>query len=370
MKKILSNEIFKGLSLFLLLVLGLYLAYEIKGIIISVLIAFIINAGLRPLINYLENRGFARGSAIALTYLAGLLITIILSVVIVNTAVNEVRLFFTNIDDKLLATERIVDNYAPFLNDYIDFEGLKEAATTGNSVNLSAITSNQLYSGILENLSFVGGQGIGIISKIFGGLLSAFAIIMMSIYMLTNRKSAYEDVVELTPKKYQNKLLPILKKMEASLGSWVVGQLALMFMIGFATFIIIILPRLIDPSYTVANYALIIAIIAGILEGVPNLGPIITMVLAILIALISGAGIGIIIYIVIAFILLQQLEGILLVPMVMKRAVNLNPILSIAGVLAGFQLGGPLGALLSVPIIAMAQIAVEEISQQWKKEEN
>lgn len=367
MKNLLSNEIFKGLSLFLLLTLGLFLAFEIKGILISIFIAFIINAGLRPLINYLENKGFARGMAITLTYLTGLILTVILSFVIVNTAVNQARLFFTNFDQKIIAAERFVDTYIPFANDFINFEEVK-AATSGN-LNITAITSNQVISGLLENISFFGGQGIGIISRVFGGILSAFAIIMMSIYMLSNRKSAYEDVIELTPTKYQNKLMPIFKKMEASLGSWLAGQLALMFIIGFATFIIIVIPRFFDPSYTLINYVLIIAIIAGLLEGIPNLGPIITMILTVLIALISGAGIGILIYIIIAFILLQQLEGIFLVPMVMKRAVNLNPVLSIAGVLAGFQLGGPLGALLSVPIIAIIQIAVEEASYQWKKEE-
>lgn len=361
-----SIDIFKGLALFLLFALSLVLSFELRGVLITLFIAFILSAGLRPLISNLETRGISRGVAIAVTYLGVIILSIILSVVIINIAIEQLRMFFTNIDAKILTAERFVNTSAPFLNDYIDFAALRDGVKNGN-FDFKSLTSSQFYSSILENISFFGGQGISLVGKVFGGLLSVFSIIMISIYMLSNRKSAYEDVIELAPSKYQKKLFPVFKKMEQSLGAWLVGQLSLMLIIGLSTFILIMLPRLFDSSYPLVAYALVIAIIAGLLEGIPNLGPIFTTILTVFIALISGASIGVIIYIVIAFLALQQIEGIFFVPMVMKKAVDLNPILSIAGVLAGFELGGPIGALLAVPIIAMVQIVIIEVSDYWKR---
>lgn len=361
-------DIFKGLSLFLFLGLALLLSFELRGIIISLFVAFIISAGLRPVIAFLETKGLSRGIAILVTYLTGLLLVGILSFVIFNVAVSQARFFFTNIDQKIETAQRFVQNNVPFLAEYIDFNAIEESVESGN-IDIRSLTSSQLFSGLLENISLVGGQGIGIIGRLFGGILSLFSIIMISIYMLSNRRSAYEDIIELAPSRYQKRLFPLFKKFEQSLGSWLVGQISLMIIIGVASFFIVMLPRLFDPSYPLVAYALIIAIIAGLLEGIPNLGPIITTIVTVLIALISGASLGVVIYLVIAFMLLQQLEGIFIVPMVMQKAVDLNPILSIAGVLAGFQLGGPIAALLAVPVIVIIQTIVLELSLYWKERE-
>ncbi len=369
MNQKISREIFKGLAFFLLLILGLILSFELRGVLISLFAAFILSAGLRPFIAYLEKRGMARGPAIAVTYLGGVAISIVLGLALINIAFIQVKSFVTNIDSKIATAESFVNNSAPFLKDYIDFNGIKEGIKNGN-IDIKSLTSSQFFSRILENISFFGGQGISIVGKIFGGVLSIFSIIMISIYMLSNRKSAYEDIIELTPNKYQKTLFPVFKKIEQSLGAWLVGQLSLMLIIGFSTFVLIMLPRIFDSSYPLVSYALVIAIIAGLLEGVPNLGPIFTTILTVFIALISGASVGVVIYIVIAFLALQQIEGIFFVPMVMKKAVNLNPILSIAGVLAGFELAGPIGALLAVPIIAMVQILIIEFSNNWKQQAN
>jgi predicted PurR-regulated permease PerM len=368
MKQFSATEIFKGLSMFLLLLLGLWFAYQIKGVIISIFIAFILNAAIRPLINYLEKIGINRTLAILLTYLVGFVITAIIIFAVVNISVNQAKLFFSNIDSKLLAAENFVDSYVPFLRDFIDFDVIKSSIES-QSLDFSTITSSGFYTFILDGINLVSVQGISIVGGIIGGLLSVFVVIMVSVYMLLNRKSAYEGVIELLPPKYEKRLLPVLRKMEASLGSWLMGQGILMLIIGVATYFIMILPLIFDSSYPVAQYALIVAVLAGILEAVPNLGPALTMIVTILIALISGAGIGIVIYVAVAFLLLQQLEGVVLVPAVMKRAIDLNPIISIAAVLAGFQLGGPIAALIAIPIAAIAQIALLEISGEVKKKD-
>lgn len=366
MKRSFSIDIFKGLTFFLLLCLGLFLAYQIKGIIIILFIAFIINAGLRPIIANLEKRKIKRPIAILLTYAIAIIAAAVLSFVIINTALVQIKSFLSNIDYKIATLETFVNQHAPFLKGVIDIEAIEKVFESGD---IESLTSNQFYSFILQGISAVGGQGIDIISKFAGGIVSLISVIIISIYMLASKRSSYEAIIELTPKKYQKKLFPIFKEIESRLGSWLVGLVVLSVIVGIGTYFIVALPALIDPNYSVIKYAFIIAVIAAALESIPNLGPAITMIITVFIALLSGASVGIIIYIIIAFLILQQIESIFFVPVVMKRAIDLNPILSVVGVLAGFELGGPIAALLAVPVIAITQIILFEISTYWKKNE-
>jgi predicted PurR-regulated permease PerM len=125
-----------------------------------------------------------------------------------------------------------------------------------------------------------------------------------------------------------------------------------------------------DTTYTLGKYALLIALIAGLLEAVPNIGPTITLIITLIIAIASGGSIPILIYIIIMFMLLQQIEALFLVPIVMKKAVNLHPIVSILGVLGGFSVAGVLGALLSMPVLSVFQIVFVEILKYYKDLEN
>ncbi len=355
---------FRTIIYTILFLLGLLLAWNLRGVILILFIAFILNAGLRPVVKYLESKKINRALSIFLTYLGIFIIFFILGFVIFSTAINQIKLFAGNIGQY---SENLVNfiNTTPVLNELIDVKKLQ--AGLNDAAALSSLTSSQFFGGLVDTLNVVGTQGFSLVAKFLGGLLSFFLVIIISAYMISNKNNVYERVLQLLPEKYEKKLNPVFTKIELSLGSWLLGQTSLMFIIGFCSYLIVMAPVLFDPNYPLAKYALVIAIIAGILEGLPNLGPSITLVLTILIAILSGAGIPAIIYIVVMFILLQQIEALVIVPAIMKKAVDLHPILSIIGVIAGFELGGPIGALLSVPIIGALQIIVFEVSKEWRK---
>jgi predicted PurR-regulated permease PerM len=341
-----------------LLLLGILLAYELRSVLITIFVAYVLNAGLRPIVSFFESKKLPRGLAIALTYLIIIVVFGFILFVIFNTAVDQIRLFVNNLDENYL--ENFLNNF-PFLSQIIQLDQLDLSINS-----LRNMVSTDFYNVLLQGLNVVGGRGISLIANIFGSLLNLIVILIMSVYMIQNRKHIYEPLLKLFPDKYSKKLNPILHKIETSMGNWLLGQIVLMVVIGFATYLTLMVPSVLDAGYPMARYALVLAILAGVLEGIPNIGPFITLIITLLVAVVTGASLPIIIYIVIAFTVLQQLEAVFIVPVVMKRAVDLHPVVTIAGVLAGFSLGGPIGALLSIPLIGIIQIIVLNVLEEWK----
>jgi predicted PurR-regulated permease PerM len=144
-----------------------------------------------------------------------------------------------------------------------------------------------------------------------------------------------------------------MNNIESSLGSWVNAQLLLMLIIGLLSYI----------GYLVLGlkYAVPLAIIAGLLEAIPNIGPIVTTVIASLFALTISPLTAL--FTVIFGILVQQLENNFIVPKVMSKSVGLNPLVTILLIISGSQLAGIVGALLAIPLFLTIQAVVKGLSK-------
>jgi predicted PurR-regulated permease PerM len=130
---------------------------------------------------------------------------------------------------------------------------------------------------------------------------------------------------------------------------WVRGQLILGLAVGIATFIgLLILAGIIDPVF--GRFALLLALVAGILELLPIIGPIIAAIPAILIA--ATAGPQAVIAAVALYLIVQQLENNILVPKIQGDAVELHPSVVMFALVIGGAIAGLLGAILALPITA------------------
>src|SRR5690606_23207442 len=112
--------------------------------------------------------------------------------------------------------------------------------------------------------------------RIFGGVISVFVMIMVSIYMIMNRENVYKGLLHLLPDKYEKKFIPMVENIQQTLGAWLNGQIVLMLLVGAITFVLIWLPGLFVADYRLDEYAVVIALIAALLEALPNLGPFLT----------------------------------------------------------------------------------------------
>ena len=114
-----------------------------------------------------------------------------------------------------------------------------------------------------------------------------------------------------------------------------------------------------------APYALVLALVAGILEIVPYIGPVISAVIAVSVSFLHGPLTGLLVLGL--FVLVQQLEGYVLTPLVMKKAVGLNPVVVILALMIGAKLGGVMGIIIAVPIAAVAGEIVNDLVKKPEK---
>jgi predicted PurR-regulated permease PerM len=113
------------------------------------------------------------------------------------------------------------------------------------------------------------------------------------------------------------------------------------------------------------KYSIILGIIAGIFEIVPIAGPIFAGAVSAAVALSDSLSLAI--WVVAIFILIQQLESNVIIPLVMKKSVGLNPIWVILGLLGGAKLGGIVGIILSVPVILILEEVINEFDRKKSK---
>ncbi|NJS40995.1 AI-2E family transporter [Candidatus Gracilibacteria bacterium] len=326
------SDILKALAI----VLAFSFAFIISDILALVFIAIILTSAFNPTVEYLESRRVPRTFSV-LTILG---VSISLMYLLINTLIPP-----------LVSQTQTLINSIPQLLSNITLQ-----------FNLSQNTQNQLlaYSnigleeGIIGALNDNSDSLLRIGTGIFGSLIKIITVIVLTYYLLVEHGSIQEFFGNFFEGKSRDKFIYIWGRVEHKLGVWLRGQFTVMFIIGLTSYI--------GLSILGLPFALPLAIIAGLLEIIPIIGPAISVIPAVLIAASTLSPITILSVLILYFII-QQVENIYVVPKVMNQAVGLNPILIILAVMVGSRLGGPMGALLSVPISAVILIAFEE----WKK---
>ena len=198
---------------------------------------------------------------------------------------------------------------------------------------------------------------IATIISIFGGLISALAILVISFYLTLNARESKKYLVSLVPAKRKEYIDSLIDRLQIKMGSWLRGQLLLMLIVGILVFI--------GLYFLGVKYALILALIAGLFEIVPWIGPLASGALAAILAFFQSPLLALLV--VILFLAVQQLENNLIVPQVMKRTVGLNPVVVIVALLVGGKLAGILGAVIAVPAAAVIGEIIKGYQQRISK---
>jgi predicted PurR-regulated permease PerM len=144
----------------------------------------------------------------------------------------------------------------------------------------------------------------------------------------------------------------VISRIELKLGAWLRGQFSLMIIISIATYV--------GLTVLGVNYAVALAITAGLLEAVPIIGPLLAVIPAILVASSPEAPIWQPFAVLILYFVIQQMEGNLIVPRVMNEAVGIHPVIIIFAVMVGIKIAGPLGSFIAIPVTAIIMIFYEE----------
>jgi predicted PurR-regulated permease PerM len=190
----------------------------------------------------------------------------------------------------------------------------------------------------------------GTAASFFGFLI----IPIWAFYILRDRVRLTTQFADSLPATWRDETWAILTIIERVFGRWIRGQIVLGLIVGAATFGgLLILGWLVDPRFI--QFAVFLAVIAGLLELLPIIGPIISMIPTLLVALTTRDPATAIIGVLILYICVQQLENAVLVPKIQGDAVDLHPSLVIFALIVGGAIAGLLGAILAVPITAAAR---------------
>ncbi|MBP6989517.1 AI-2E family transporter [Candidatus Shapirobacteria bacterium] len=316
---------YRTIIFFILFVISLFIVWRLRSLILLVYLCFLFMEGLNPLVNWLQKFKIPRIISIILVYaLIGSALSFSVAGII-PTLVEQL----TNLIQSL---PTLVENINLWGFNTIDF-------------------SSQLK--ILENLpNNVASTAL----SIFSNVISIFIFFVITFYLLLERNNLDKHLVNIFGSKNKSKALKISEHLEKRLGSWVGAELMLMFIIGILSYFGYALIGL--------NYALPLAIIAGLLEMIPNIGPTIASILAGLVGLIVSPLTALLA--VVWGIIVQQLENNFIVPKIMKETVGINPLITILLIASGAELGGVVGAVIAVPVYLTIE-TVFRVLQETKK---
>jgi predicted PurR-regulated permease PerM len=275
-----------------------------------------------------------------MVYLAMIVLVSIAGGLIVQVVVSEIQNLVNGVP---VYAPRIVDR----VNEVLDLipGGREAVADFDIAGQLSALVS-RLF-GVFSQALLV----FQYVLSLFSGLLDVLMILLLALYITTDGPRIGRYLLAFLPPDRHAQASRVTERIFVRLGGWVSGQLVLCLIIGFLSWL--------GLTIIGVPYAVVLALIAGIMEAVPNIGPFIAAVPAVLIASLYGPWQALLVGIL--YLVIQQLENYIIVPRVMSRAVELHPLAVLLALLVGGELMGVLGAVLAVPVTAAISVIVDEI---------
>lgn len=314
------------LTFFGVLLVG-WMLYQVREVLLVVYISLIFTLMLAPLVGKLEKKIKRRSVAV--------FIVVILSVIVFGALVS-------------LCLKAAVDQSISFI---ATFPSLLQDLLS--RYDQDGGFGNQLLLSITQSLAGNGSGGLVNITKgIFSNALSVFSIIIFTFYFLVDFDKLRDALLSFFAGNVKKKVEASIKEVEAQLGSWMRGQLFLMLIIGVMSFI--------GLTLLGVKYALPLAFLAGLLEVIPNIGPVVSAIPAVLVAWVVSPWLAI--GTVALYVLIQQLENTLIVPKVMQKALGFNPLTTILAILIGGRLLGLVGAILALPTLLWILVVLRQVT--------
>lgn len=319
---------------------GILLLVYLRTVFLMFVVAFILMSALRPAVDWLAKRKVPRSLAVFMVFLVGVALFGTVLYFITPPLVEQVKVFVENFPDIVKSVllsigERFSALSTTLSPDNIDnfFEGYRSAM---------AATPTNFWSSAWNTIETAMGFAGSLISVVMG--------ISLAVYMVIERNRMVNTLLLFFSNEKREHVSEVISKVESKVGAWLRGQLVLCLIIGLVTWLVLTILQV--------KYAVALGVLAGVLEIIPVVGPIVAAVPVVITAfsLSPWQGIGAFV----ATIAIQQLENALLVPVVMKRAVGLNPVVTLLAILVGSRLFDVVGAIIAVPFAGIITVLVDE----------
>jgi len=321
----------------LAVILGFWLVYRFNQVIFILFVAIVLGTVIRPAVTWLYQRGLPRVAGVILVYflllilLTGFLLLLFPLIVKQGTTIaaavpgyyQDLRGWMGNYPNQIIAR---LGEFLP-----AGLASPKPVQQTGEQVLASA------------------GQVLGYLALAAKVFFLGIVVLVLAFYWTLDGPRAIQSFLLLVPQGRRESIRELISSMETKLGFYLAGQGVLCLVIGVMSLVAYLLIGL--PN------ALVLALLAGVLEAVPMVGPLLGAIPAALVALSIGP--QKLVWVIVATVIIQQVENSLLVPRVMRKAVGVNPFVSLLAIFAFSSLFGIAGALMAIPIAAIVQLLLD-----------
>ena len=320
-----------------------YAFYLVGEFVLVIMASIVIASALEPMIHWAKKRSVPRLPMVILIYV---IIAFILA-----------GLFYFLL--------------LPLIGDMTDF--LRTLTIYSNSVTdggvLSDLFQTQNVFGGLDTPMIIGeltdglnylatflSQGLfSSVSNIFGGVLTFILIITLSFHLAAQEDGVSKFLKIITPVKHENYVIGLWHRSQKKIGLWMQGQLLASLMVMILVYIGLLIAGV--------PHALLLAVLAGVFDLVPIIGPILASIPAIFVAFIFG-GPSMALIVALIYLVVQQIENNVIFPLVHKKLAGVPAMVSIAALVIGGILAGFLGILISVPVAAAVMEFVYDIEER------
>ena len=307
-----------------LIIIGLYLIWLTKDLSFSLFLAFIISSGLQKPIAFLQKRNFSRKMA----------------------AITVFILFVVSIIGLVLAiVPPIVSETAGFINNFPSIAMGLNARLRSNIIRLDTLG---------QYVPELTSRSLQLVSNIFTNIFFIISTLFFSFYFLLDHTFITETAKKILPTVPEREIIDFVHKAEKRVGGWLGSEVMLMITVGVLVFI--------GLQILGISYALPLAVLAGLLEVIPNIGPLISLVPGVIIGFSVSNEMGFIVTIL--YIVVQLLENNVIVPFIMRHTIGLNPIVTLIALVLGDRLAGVMGMILAVPTVLFLSVVLTEWSDR------
>jgi predicted PurR-regulated permease PerM len=303
-----------------LLLLSLGLIFILRNLIFELFVALLLMTILEPMVVTLSKYKVPRVVSVLVTY-----------ILVIGFFVGTIS----------LVVPTVIDQTASFINALPNYLA---------NVGITPTISSEVINAFVNNVGSASGAIFQFTFSIVNNIVAILMVLVFTFYMLVSRNKLEDQLGIFFGEEKKKELGDIIDTLEKKLGGWARGELILMFAIGLATYIGL---RLIGIPY-----ALPLAILGGVLEIVPFLGPVISAIPSVLIGIgispLTGIGVAALTF------LIHQLEGYVLVPKIMEKSAGVSPLVTLISLAVGARLAGIVGAIISVPVVITLQILAKK----------
>lgn len=323
------------------IVIGLiaFVAWILRDLILLVITAIVLASAVRPGILFFTRFKLPRVLAVFLTYFITTAIVFSIIYFFLPPLITEVQNFISELPHYL----NTISLPAPFQNT----SGLFAANQGGNALTNALVSLQQTFVDTSTG-------AIQLITTIFGGIFSLVFVVVLSFYFAV-QESGIEDFLRIiTPLSKESYIVDLWHRSQHKIGLWMQGQVMLSVIIGVLIYLGLLILSV--------PYALLLGLFTAVMEIIPIFGSFISAIPAIIIAFGAG-GLPLALIVTGLYIVVNQFEAHLIYPLVVRKIVGVPPLLVIIAMVAGAELAGFLGILLSIPLVAILQEFIGDIDR-------